>query len=234
MSRTNKNEKLVDIIFKPNKITGISIWIKKETINKTDLKLGNNGNIRQNIPWTSKYIWEIKRKNDKPRGTPLEFRTIGFSNNKLQKHPISLQIRNKKLSKYQNCLHCGNHKDLCIDHKNDMYNDLRVLDIETQHENDFQVLCNKCNKDLKHQAHEKEKKSRKLYNVKNLGLSIFKNDKFNYPWEISLTNYDETNKNCKIYTYWYDIEEFHRKRDIFITITKPLNIYIKNKIKKIY
>lgn len=231
MSRTKINALLVEEIFNPEQKTGISEWKTIEEINKTNLKLGNNGNIRQNTPWSDKYIWEIKRKNNKPRGTPIAFRTTGFSSNKINKRPISKNIRKSLLKKFSNCLHCGNHKDLCIDHKNDMYNDPEVLNTATQKEKQFQVLCNKCNKDLKHQANEKEKKTGKLHRVKDLGSAIFRNDKFDYPWEKGLTEYNEQNKSCKMYTYWYDIEEFHRKRDIFITITRPLNIIIKNKIK---
>lgn len=233
MSRTRKNEILVAKIFEPDKETGESDWKKIDEINKTELKLGNNGNIRQNTPWTDKYKWDIKRKNNKTRGTPIAFRTIGFSDDKLKVHPIRNNIRKYLLEKFSNCLHCGNHKDLCIDHKNDMYNDQKVLNTTTQQEKDFQVLCNKCNKDLKHQANEKEKKTGKLYSVKNLHLSNFKNDNFDYPWEKGLTEYNEQYKSCKMYTYWYDIEDFCRKRDIFITITIPLNKIIKKKIKLI-
>lgn len=231
MSVTHKNAELVEIIFKPDEKTGISKSITRDEINKTELKLGDNGNIRRDTPWSNKYKWEIKRKNNKPRGRPIAFRTIGFSDDMVKNRHISNNIRNNLLKKYSNCLHCGNHKDLCIDHKNDMYNDPQVLNSTTQKETDFQVICNKCNKDLKHQANEKEKKTGKLYSVKNLNLAIFKNDNFDYPWEKGLTEYNEQDKNCKMYTYWYDIEEFCRKRDIFITITKPLNLIIKKKIK---
>ena len=231
MSRTKINEKLVIEIFEPNPVTGISREITIDEINKTKLKLGNNGNIRQNSPWTDKFIWNITRQNNKPRGTPIIFQTIGISNNKIAKHPIRNNIKKELLSKISGCSHCGNTKDLCIDHKNDMYNDKNVLNINTQTIDDFQVLCNKCNKDLKHQINEKEKKTKKLHLVKNLNIYPFINDKFNYPWEICVTEYDDTNINCKSYTYWYDIEEFHRKRDIFVTITRPLNQYIKKYFK---
>ena len=229
MSRTKKNEKLVDEIFKPNKETGISEWKTRDEIDKTELKLGNNGNIRQGKPWTDKYKWEIQRKSNKP----ISFRTIGFSDDKIKKRPIRPDIKKQLLEKNKNCIHCGNSKNLCIDHKNDMYNDDRVLSIETQTIDDFQVLCDKCNKDLKHQANVKEKKIGKLFRVRNLGLPIFKLDNFDYPWEICLTNYDEKCIDCKNYTYWYDIEEFHRKREIFKNYTIPINKSIIKNIKLI-
>ena len=52
-------------------------------------------------------------------------------------YPIkkSINIFIKSLS----CVVCGS------DHKNDLYNDISVLDIRTQCINDFQPLCNHCN-----------------------------------------------------------------------------------------
>ena len=232
MSRTKKNETLVMEIFKPDPSTGISRKITRDEINKTELALCNNGNIRQNIPWTNKYIWDVTRQNNKPRGRPNLFQTTGFSDNNIISHPIQNNIRKELFSKYSGCLHCGNRKDLCIDHKNDMYNDTNVLNTKTQTINDFQVLCNKCNKDLKHQINVKEKNTGKLHLAKDLNILPFIKDKFNYPWELCITEYDETIIYCKSYTYWYDIEEFHRKRDIFITITRVLNNFIKNHFYK--
>lgn len=228
MSRSKNNEILADEIFKPNQETGISDWKTRDELDKTNLKLCNNGNIRQNTPWTDKYKWQIKRQNDKPRGKVLALRTIGFSDDKLQTRHIGNKIRDNFDLKNSSCLHCGSSSNLCIDHKNDMYNDPRVLDTDTQEEEDFQILCNKCNTD-KHQANEIEKKTRKLYSVKKLGLASLKSDNFDYPWEKCLTEYDETDKECKMYTYWYDIDEFYRKRDIFKIYTRPLNAYIKKK-----
>ena len=73
-------------------------------------------------------------------------------------HPINKQIRHELMDEYKCCINCGNHKNLIIDHKNDMYNDSKVLSIDTQNKDDFQVLCNKC-KDLKSNiAHRSEKK----------------------------------------------------------------------------
>jgi Icc-related predicted phosphoesterase len=234
MSRTKKNAKLVEDIFKPDSVTGFSVWKTRETIDTTKLALGNNGNIRQNTPWTDKYIWEIKRQNDKETTAPICFRTIGFSKNTIPLHPMpSKNTRDELLADNPTCVHCGNHKTLCLDHKNDTYKDLRVLDKSTLRREDFQVLCNKCNKDLKHQVNVKEKKSGKLHTVKGIGLNEFKYDSFEYPWEKCLTQYDETNIYCKKYTYWYDIEEFRRKREIFKMYTRPINSIIKHNVKLI-
>ena len=57
--------------------------------------------------------------------------------------PIRIDIR-KALSKCP-CAHCGSSAGVVIDHKNDMYNDPRVLCVKTQFLSDFQALCTHCN-----------------------------------------------------------------------------------------
>lgn len=233
MTKKQKKEIIVETAFKPNE-KGISEWKSREFIqtNYSELKLSDNGNSRNGVFFTvDKYIWDAKRLNDKPRGKVLALRLVGFSEYKSDKRPIRKDIKNDLLEKFKNCIHCGNHKDLCIDHKNDMYNDKRVLDKETQDISDFQVLCNKCNKDLKHQVNEKEKKEGRIHSVKDLNLSAFAFDNFEYPWEKAIRVYNKNDVNCKIYSYWYDIEEFHRRRNIFVYITRSINSYILRKVK---
>jgi len=236
MPRKQKKEEIIDLVFQPNKETGRSEWITRVFIqtNYPELKFGDNGNIRHGICFgVDKYKWEIGRLNDKPNGKVLQMRTVGFSKNILDGRPINKKIRNKLLQDFKNCRHCGNHKDLCIDHKNDMYNDKRVLNETTQTIDDFQVLCNKCNKDLKHQLNVKEKKEGKIHSVKDLNLSTFTFDNFEYPWEKGIRIYNENDVNCKIYSYWYDIDEFNRKRNIFVNVTISINNYILKKVKLI-
>jgi hypothetical protein len=212
MTISKKNAVLVEEIFSPD-IEGISEWKSREYINTTGLKLGDNGNIRNNTPWSNKYKWDIKRKGDIPNGRPLEFRTIGFDTKIRSNRPIRSDIRANLLLRYPYCLHCHTYKTLCIDHKNDDYDEERVLDRFAQNEDDFQVLCNKCNKDFKHQDHVKEKKTGRLFSVKDRQIFMF--DTFNYPWEIRCCD-SEVMKYYKQYTYWYDIEDFRRKREIYV------------------
>ena len=106
MSRTKRNALLVEEIFKPDD-KGNSEWKTRDEIDLTGLKLCKNGNIRHNIPWTDKYIWEIIRINNKPRGKPIRFRTIGLSKNKLDQRPINNKIREKLLNEFKNCRHCA-------------------------------------------------------------------------------------------------------------------------------
>lgn len=220
-------EKLVEQIFKPN-TNGISKVLTRKQLENTELKLGNNGNIRHNIPYNVlKYKWKITRLNNNSTGKVIKLQTIGFNNNnKCLNRPIDKKIRKTLLDKYKKCIHCGNNKNLCIDHKNDLYNDIRVLNVKTQSITDFQVLCNKCNKDLKHQANVYEKKENNLFIAKQLGIYPFVNDIISYyPWEMKI--FDINDINCKFNTYWYDIEEFYRLREIYIKYI-PIN----NEIKK--
>jgi 5-methylcytosine-specific restriction endonuclease McrA len=56
---------------------------------------------------------------------------------------------------------CGSHSNTVIDHKNDLYNDETVLNVDTQTIDDFQVLCTHCNL-LKRQISIDEKKIKKF------------------------------------------------------------------------
>jgi hypothetical protein len=107
------------------------------------------------------------------------------------------------------CVACGSHTDIVCDHKNDLYNDPRVLSLETQIIDDFQALCNHCNLQ-KRQVCKIERVTGVLYSAKN--IPSFKNG--DYPWE--LTVFDERNINCKSGTYWFDIVEWHRKNKEYI------------------
>ena len=228
MSRTISNNKHVKRIFRPNN-EGYSEWFSRDYIDTTELQLGKNGNIRQNKPWSDKYKWEIKRAGNRPTGRPIAFRTIGNSHSRIPSRPISQAIREDLLNKYPKCLHCGTDRSLVVDHKNDTYSDPRVLDVSTQNVMDFQILCNGCNNNLKHNAHVREQNTGRLHVAKDVGIIALKYDP-PLPWEAVLTKYNAENK---IYTYWFDIEEFWRKRSIFIYIMMPCNREILQKVSKI-
>lgn len=207
---------------------GKTEWKTREDLIGNILELGNNGNARNNVLYgLSQYKWDIRRgKCNKI----MAMRTIGFSEEDTKNRPINKAIRTELLEKYKNCIHCGGTKNLVIDHKNDLYNDPRVLNSKTQTINDFQVLCNKCNKDLKHHIGQKwEKKHQTSFSAKKLGISAFKWDDYDYPWEKKV--YDESDSRCQLNSYWYDVEEFHRLRNIYNKYTRPLNNEIKYKSK---
>ena len=89
------------------------------------------------------------------------------------KRPIKKEI--EKSIKKNSCISCS---DIVCDHKNDLYNDISVLNIQTQQINDFQPLCNHCNLQ-KRQILKDEIKNNKIYSAKN--LQQYKAYKFEFP-----------------------------------------------------
>jgi len=219
------NEEKVNDFFKPDE-NGVSEWKTWKKIEESELtfRRGQGNNHRKEIWWgVSKYKWSTEYN-----GRAVEkIRTTGFNTSDIKiNRPVKPSIKDKLLSDYPYCINCGSHKNLCLDHKNDMYNDFRVLDSNTQSESDFQVLCNDCNLHLKHHvAYKKEFETKKLHKAKDFGK--YPDDNFEYPWEKALTDLNDDPKDiryingygpihCKMYTYWYDIIEFARRRDWYI------------------
>lgn len=115
--------------------------------------------------------------------------------------PIKSTI--KKYYKKQPCCFCGKFYNLICDHKNDLYNDPRVLNLKTQTLNDFQSLCNQCNL-LKRQVNIITKLTGKRY--KATKIPILKN--FNIDFIIGDENFDIDDVNALKGTFWYDPIEF--------------------------
>ena len=112
--------------------------------------------------------------------------------------PIRQDIKNyyKKLP----CCACGRKTNLVCDHKNDLYNDLRVLDTKTQIISDFQSLCNQCNLQ-KRQVNKKTKETGKRYGATNIPmLKIFGIDFIDTNEE----SFDIDDIDALKCTYWYD------------------------------
>lgn len=195
-----RNYELVLDIYKPN-IDGMSDWKTREELENTALALGNNGNTRHGIVYSvSQYIWEIKRKNDKCTGRIEKVRTIGINLDVNTNRPIGKDIR--QYFKDSVCVVCGT-KDIIIDHKNDLYNDPRVLNIETQTKDDFQPLCNSCNL-RKRQVCKKSKDSGVRYKATSIPmLSIFGIDYIE-----GNETLDISNPKAMVGTYWYDPKKF--------------------------
>ena len=129
--------------------------------------------------------------------------------------------------KQNSCVSCGSNSDIITDHKNDLYNDHKVLDIHTQEVADFQPLCNHCNLQ-KRQICKDEIKNNKIYSAKN--LQKYKIFPFEFPWEKkAFTINDITTKND---SYWYDPIEFNKKICYYSLYTIPIITEIKLKINK--
>lgn len=140
------------------------------------------------------------------------------------KRPIRNDIRTK--IKSSPCVSCGTLSDTVCDHKNDLYNDKRVLNIRTQMEDDFQCLCRHCNLQ-KRQVCKIEKETNKLYSAKD--LPKYKVFDFLFPWEMK--HFDINDPDLKKDTYWYDPIEFNNKVYLYASITIPIIKEIKTKVR---
>lgn len=123
------------------------------------------------------------------------------------------------------CVVCGTHNTIC-DHKNDLYNDLRVLNVKTQVIHDFQPLCNHCNLQ-KRQVCKTEIQTNKLYSAKN--IQIYKIYPFEFPWEKKA--FDKDDIYCKTGTYWFDPTEFVRNIYYYSIYVIPVVNEIHRKIR---
>lgn len=148
------------------------------------------------------------------RGNPISYIKIYSENLENTNRPISKKIRDH----FKNipCCVCGSFSNLVVDHKNDLYNDSRVLDINTQTIHDFQSLCNPCNL-LKRQICKKTLESKKRYKATNIPqLKCFDID-FIHGDE----SFDPKDINALRGTYWYDPVYFIKQAKILM-ITKNL------------
>ena len=136
----------------------------------------------------------------------VALRTIGLSEGELYgaNRPIRKDIRDFHLP--QGCVVCGCKSSLVVDHKNDLYNDPRVLNKETQTVDDFQALCNGCNL-RKREVSKKTKNEKKRIGATTIpcmapyGIDFIEGDE----------SFDSKDINAMKGTYWYDCVEFNRQ-----------------------
>lgn len=98
------------------------------------------------------------------------------------------------------CANCGTTAQIECDHKNDLKNDPRVLNKNTQTIDDFQALCKHCN-DVKRGALKRTKDSGKRHPAPGFKVGFTKGDE----------TYDTNDPNWYIGTYWGDILAFKEK-----------------------
>ena len=132
-SHTMAKKLAIDTLFKPDG-NGCSEWISREEISHHPaLDWGKNGAARHGIYFGDKrYKWEKQGT----RGITA-LRTVGFSDSKLYGATRPIRDDIHKFHKAMGCVVCGSSSDLVTDHKNDLYNDPRVLNKETQTLGDF-------------------------------------------------------------------------------------------------
>ena len=184
------------------------------------LILGNGGSWCRMSAWSShkvatmkkngniNYLWDAldeEKKSienafsnfPKDKGSNIQYIGIFGLLNKKTTRPIRNDIKRYWIN--FSCCACGRNTDLICDHKNDLYNDPRVLQTKTQTKEDFQSLCNQCNL-LKRQVSKNTKKTKKRYGATNIQmLKVFGID-FIHGNE----TYDPDNVDAMKGTYWYD------------------------------
>jgi 5-methylcytosine-specific restriction endonuclease McrA len=140
----------------------------------------------------------------------------------IKKRPINEAIH-KQITSGATCVVCGTSSEIVCDHKNDLYNDDRVLDVARQTLDDFQPLCNHCNLQ-KRQICKDEEACGIFYSAKQ--IARYRQYAFEFPWEKKA--YDRSLPSCKADTFWYDPVEFDRKIYYYATQTIPLVRELKN------
>jgi 5-methylcytosine-specific restriction endonuclease McrA len=207
---TNKQDN-IDKLFKPNN-NGMSEWVEKDNIDKVDiLKWGNNGVFRHGVFQNdNRYLWEKLPK----KGKIQKIRTVGKNYDYLCGHERPIRNDIRKFYESKPCVACGETNSIIIDHKNDLYNDERVLNKVSQTLEDFQSLCNSCNL-KKRQICKRTKETGERYGATNIpSLAVFGIDFIEGGKEFSLND-----KNAMIGTYWYDPLRFMNY--IKMTLSSP-------------
>tara|TARA_B110000971_G_scaffold177757_1_gene183504 strand:- start:400 stop:1140 length:741 start_codon:yes stop_codon:yes gene_type:complete len=149
----------------------------------------------------------------------IGFIILGDNDKESTKRPIREDI--KKHYRCLPCLTCGTRKTIC-DHKNDLYNDPRVLDKKTQTLDDFQPLCNNCNL---------RKRAVSMKTVKEKKRQPPPLDRLAMNGGIEFTRGDETfdpnDPNAMVGTFWYDPIAFG-KESLKMNSHKSYNYYNSN------
>lgn len=202
VSKTKKQGEVVSV-FKPDAASGVSGWILRETIDANPLlNWGRNGAARHGVYFGDKrFVWEKQGVR-----TITALRTAGFSDDALYgaARPIRKDIHAHH--KAMGCVVCGSRSDLVTDHKNDLYNNPRVLDAATQTVDDFQCLCNHCNLQKRQVSVKTRETGRRVGATTIPSLAI---------WGVDFVEGDETfeesDVDAMVGTYWYDPVEFIKK-----------------------
>ena len=142
---------------------------------------------------------DLKKIEDFKRSIPTTSATIGYlihgyNTDPTSKHPIRKDIR--EYYKGETCVFCIEKGD-CVDHKNDFYNDSRVLVENTQDKSDFQPVCNACNikkRGVCHKTRASGKRSLPPPAIREFGRDFLVGDE----------SFDENDPNALVGSYWYD------------------------------
>jgi hypothetical protein len=128
------------------------------------------------------------------------------------KHTINKTIKEEIVK--EPCVFCGKKDDINCDHKNDHYNDSRVLNTKTQKKDDFQPVCTSCNL-KKREIYKKESNSGYLFDPRNIPhmkplLDMIQDDILYSEFGVE-REFNPNDIENKVDTYWYDPVEFIKK-----------------------
>jgi hypothetical protein len=188
--------------FSPNKY-GQSEWITITPDFRSKFNFGKNGNGRHQKYLNCKFCnWEKY-----PISGEIErLRMIGWDEN--FKNKSSRQVREdiELFYRQKSCVVCGSTSGVIVDHKNDLYNDDRVLSLKTQTFEDFQTLCQHCNLQ-KRQVMKKTLETGKRYGATN--IPILKH--FGIDFTIGDFTLDINDPNATVGTFWHDPVDFLKR-----------------------
>ena len=216
ITKKQHNKMLWDKLAPEAKDSGCSEWKTREECKDAGFSWTNNGGPyrKGKMFGLHRLKWEISRVGG-PTTSIVKIRSIGFDEaveraEMLKNRSIRPDI--KKAMKEKRCLHC-NKKGCIPDHKNDLYNDPRVHNPNTQLLSDFQPLCNGCNilkARIFKKGEDEGKRQPAPFAYTSLGFPKF-------------IKGDETfNTNAidgMVGTYWYDIEAYKNHCKTLITLS---------------
>lgn len=181
-------------------------WCRFDNIKNKCFTIKYNGKIRFTKDFTDVEKHKIKDQykellETNKRGNTIKYiKFCGYSEFNINR-PISQKIRYYFRDK--SCISCGTTSNIEIDHKNGLYNDIKVLKTSTQIIDDFQPLCRHCNQ-VKRESIKKMKET----GIRPSAFDIPMLKLFNIEYSSGNRTYDENDPNWGIGTYWYDPIKF--------------------------
>lgn len=181
-------------------------WCRFDNIKNKCFTIKGNGKIRFTKDFTDVEKNKIKVQykellETNEKGNTIKYiKFCGYSVFNINR-PISQKIRD--YFKDKSCVSCGTTSNIEIDHKNGLYNDIKVLKTSTQTIDDFQPLCRHCNQ-VKRESIKKMKET----GIRPSAFDIPMLKIFNIEYTSGDRTYDKNDPNWGIGTYWYDPIKF--------------------------
>ena len=211
----------LETLFQPDE-HGVSRRVSIEEMKRAGIRWTGNGNPRHGTPVIAgnpaRWVWKIFRQNpERPTSTVVGLQMVGLRRDPSMGRPIRKDIR--EALKNQPCVGCGKNKSEVVDHKNDLYNDPRVLCSSTQLLSDFQPLCNHCNLVKRSLTMEARQTGKRYSALRHPMMS-----QYGIAYTQGGESFDPDDPEAFVGTYWYDPVDFIarcRARDIQMAWENP-------------